>query len=154
MINVQMSGLDEIIDRLQESPEVFRDARSRELEDIGQQLLPRVRAGIGGTGRIQNLQDVYMGSGKGYVAVRPKADVFLTTPGGKQYAAGAVTNAIEVGHATRTPSGRSARYRPRISVARVPGKYMYQDTDPDAERLAQDAGERVTREIVQRLEGE
>lgn len=31
---------------------------------------------------------------------------------------------------------------------------MYQDTDPDAERLAQDAGERVTREIVQRLEGE
>lgn len=80
MINVQMSGLDEIIDRLQESPEVFRDARSRELEDIGQQLLPRVRAGIGGTGRIQNLQDVYMGSGKGYVAVRPKAGVFLTTP--------------------------------------------------------------------------
>ena len=154
MIRVQMSGLDEIIDRLQESPEVFRDARSRELEAIGQQLLPRVRAGIGGTGRIQNLQDVYMGSGKGYVAVRPKAGVFLTTPGGKQYAAGAVTNAIEVGHATRTPSGRSARYRPRISVARVPGKYMYQDTDPDAERLAQDAGERVTREIVQRLEGE
>lgn len=95
-----------------------------------------------------------MGSGKGYVAVRPKAGVFLTTPGGKQYAAGAVTNAIEVGHATRTPSGRSARYRPRISVARVPGKYMYRDTDPDAERLAQDAGERVTREIVQRLEGE
>ena len=31
MINVQMSGLDEIIDRLQESPEVFRDARSREI---------------------------------------------------------------------------------------------------------------------------
>lgn len=95
-----------------------------------------------------------MGSGKGYVAVRPKAGVFLTTPGGKQYAAGAVTNAIEGGHATRTPSGRSARYRPRIHVARVAGKYMYRDTDPDAERLAQDVGERVTREIVQRLEGE
>ena len=64
-IDLERLGLDEIIDRLQESPEVFRDARSRELEDIGQQLLPRVRAGIGGTGRIQNLQDVYMGSGKG-----------------------------------------------------------------------------------------
>lgn len=152
MIRVQMSGLDEIIDRLQESPEVFRDARSRELEDIGQQLLPRVQAGIGGTGRIQGLQEVYMGSGRGYVAVRPKAKTFLTTPGGKRYAAGAVTNAIESGHKSRLPSGKAKRYRPRINVARIAGKYMYQNTSPDAERLAQAAGERVAREIVQRLE--
>lgn len=45
MINVQMSGLDEIIDRLQESPEVFRDARSRELEDIGSSCCPE--SGLG-----------------------------------------------------------------------------------------------------------
>ena len=49
MINVQMSGLDEIIDRLQESPEVFRDARSRELEDID---TPQALADLGGEGKL------------------------------------------------------------------------------------------------------
>ena len=147
-----MEGLEEIMERLQASPEVFRDARTRELENLGRQLLPRVQARIGGTGRIQALQELHLGSGKGYMAVRPKADTFVTTPAGKQYAAGAVTNAIEGGHATRTPSGQAKRYHPRINVARVPGKYMYRDTEDEAEQLAQDIGNRVAQEIVQRLE--
>lgn len=147
-----MEGLEEIMERLQESPEVFRDARTRELEELGRQLLPRVQARIGGTGRIQALQEFHLGSGKGYMAVRPKANTFVTTPGGKRYAAGAVTNAIEGGHATRLPSGQAKRYRPRINVARVPGKYMYRDTEDEAELLAREAGSRVAQEVVQRLE--
>lgn len=152
MQEIRMNGLEEIIERLQESPEVFRDARARELEDLGRQMLPRVQAQIGGTGRIQALQAFYLGSGKGYMAIRPKADTFLTTPGGKRYAAGLVTNALETGHRTRTPSGQAKRYRPRINVARVLGKYMYRNTEDDAEQLARDIGSRVAQEIVQRLE--
>lgn len=153
MQEIRVEGLDAIISKLEESPEVFREARARKLETIGEELLGRVQSRIGGTGDISSRQEYRIGSGKGYVAVRPKAKDYLVSAGGKRYAAGAVTNAIEGGHAIRGPSGAAKfKYRPRIRVARVPGKYMYQNTEPDAELLAGEAGTQIAAEVVRKLE--
>nr|DAD85700.1 MAG TPA: hypothetical protein [Siphoviridae sp. ctP6113] len=153
MQEIRVEGLDAVISKLEESPEVFREARTRELNSVGQELLGRVQARIGGTGNVGSRQEYRIGSGKGYVAVRPKAKDYLVSAGGKRYATGAVTNALESGHAIRGPSGSSkSRYRPRIHVAKVPGKHMYQNTGSDAERLAQEAGARIAAEVVRKLE--
>lgn len=153
MQEIRVEGLDAIISKLEESPEVFREARARKLETIGEELLGRVQSRIGGTGDISSRQEYRIGSGKGYVAVRPKAKDYLVSAGGRRYATGAVTNAIEGGHAIRGSSGAAkSKYRPRIRVARVTGKYMYQNTESDAERLAGEAGAQIAAEVVRKLE--
>lgn len=153
MQEIRVEGLDAIISKLEDSPEVFREVRVQELETIGHELLGRVQARIGGTGNISSRQEYRVGSGKGYVAVRPKAKDYLVSAGGRRYATGAVTNAIEGGHAIRgSSSAAKSKYRPRIRVARVTGKYMYQNTESDAERLAGEAGAQIAAEVVRKLE--
>ena len=152
MQEVRAEGLDQLLDRLQDSLEVFRDARSKALDAAGRELLAAVRARIGGSGRVAAWQDSFRGSGGGYVAVRPKAKTYVTSSSGRRYAVGQVTNAIESGH-----DQEPGRYVPAIGVRlrrdRVPGKYMYQMTRPDAERLAQQACDQITQEVVQKLGG-
>lgn len=111
-----------------------------------------MRGRIGGTGRIQGLQDVYMGSGRGYVAVRAKAKTYVTDSNGKRYAAGAVTNAIESGH-IQIPGKYVPAIGARLRDVWVRGKYMYRDSEPDAKRLAQEASARIAREVAEKLEG-
>ena len=50
MQEVRAEGLDQLLDRLQDSLEVFRDARSKALNAAGRELLAAVRARIGGSG--------------------------------------------------------------------------------------------------------
>mgnify|MGYP000161650832 CR=1 FL=1 len=151
MQEIRVNGLDQIVQRLNASPAVLREARAAALEDAGAELLDIVRGRIGGTGRIQGVQAVYLGSGKGYVAVRAKAETYVTAANGKPYAAGAVTNAVESGH-RQTPGRYVPAIGARLRRDRVPGKYMYQMSKPDAGRLAQETSERIAQEIVQRLE--
>ncbi|MBQ7145139.1 MAG: hypothetical protein IJR65_08290 [Oscillospiraceae bacterium] len=111
------------------------------LEKYSKQMLPLVRSGIGGTGRVQGWQGRYVLSG--YTAVRPISKHFWV--GGKVVdgledwsawdtgtALGAITNAIESGHKIRQPSGRDPKYRYRGGRQKgqarpngVPGKKMY-----------------------------
>lgn len=67
-----IQGLDKVIAKLEESPEIFKEARARALDSVGSQVLSKVQSRIGGIGKIRLLQEYRLGSGKGYVAVRPR----------------------------------------------------------------------------------
>lgn len=104
----------------------FPDDKRRTLEGIGREILELVRQEIGGTGTVAGWQEPHLGSGGGYVAVRPKANTYKITQSGKKYAVGHVTNAIEGGHPIRRPAVAGAKgYRPRATVAAVPGRWFY-----------------------------
>ena len=128
MASVECKGLSEIADQLDALPETIKQAKAQVLESIGAQLLGVVQSNIGGTGRIAGVQESKVGSGRGYVAVRPKAKIYL-----KGYAAGQVTNALEHGHKTRGGRGH------------VAGKYMY----TNAMAAAAEAGRHVQAKIEQ-----
>ena len=116
------------LDRLMESWDrllaAFPGEKRAMLERLGPRMLQAVRREIGSTGKVAGWQAPHMGSGGGYVAVRARAKTYQTTKGGKRYAVGYVTNAIEKGH--RIPRHRGGRdYRPRIKTAAVPGRWFY-----------------------------
>jgi len=137
-----MQQLEILADRFDKSAEMFPEIRREALEKAGRELLPALRGRIGGHGKVQNWQDVYMGSRGGYAAVRPKAKTFAETKReGRQYAVGAVTTAIEHGHKTRGGAGR------------VPGKHFYLSTMSDAVRLQNAAAEELARRLTETLEG-
>ena len=127
--------LDNVLPRL-------RNARRAALEDAGEEMLASVRGRIGGTGKVQRWQEKHMGSGGGYVAVRPEAKTY----DGHGNAVGYVTNAIEGGHRVRTGSGPS-----RARMQRVPGKWMYRGTD--STQIAAEARDEIAREMIKSLEG-
>lgn len=134
MQSVEIRGLDEILKRFDHLPEAVRAARIQTLEVEGPKLLGVVRGYIGTGPRrsgdthahVADVQHVYMGSGKGYVAVRAKAKTLVNG-----YAAGYVTNSLENGHVFARSGGR------------VSGKYMYHHAQPEADM----ARERLVRAI-------
>lgn len=147
MQSVEIQGLDRVVKALEDLPGVVREARAEVMEEMGQELLGAVKQRIGGSGRVAGVQDYHVGSGKGYVAVRAKADTELDG-----YAAGYITNALEGGHDIRRPGHSGSRSRARVD--RVPGKYMYRDTGrQDAKRLAETAAQRIENAAVKALEG-
>jgi len=147
MQSVEIQGLDRVVKALENMPEVIREARAEVMEEMGQELLGAVQQRIGGTGRIADVQDYHVGSGKGYVAVRAKADTELDG-----YAAGYITNALEGGHEIRRPEHSGSRSRAKMD--RVPGKYMYRDTGrQEAERLAETAAQRIEDAALKALDG-
>lgn len=136
MQSVEISGLDAVAKRLEGFPAALRASRAEFFEEAGQELLSAVQRRIGGTGRVAGVQGRYIGSGKGYTAVRAKAKTELDG-----YAAGYITNALENGHAARDGS-------------RVSGKYMYRNTEPEALRLAEEGAREIEKKALAYLEGE
>ena len=159
MPSIEMSSLDRIVDSWDKLLETFPDKKRELLENLGSQLLDDVRQKIGGkTGKdsVQDWQERYVGSKNGYVAVRPKADTYKVTKGGKKYAVGHVTNAIENGHKHRRPiqvRRPGYRYKARIKYAAVPGKHFYAQTRSQLDSLAQSQVADLAGEIVRGLEG-
>lgn len=156
MPSVQMDGLDRILnswDALQrEFPAMKRDL----LEDLGEQMLSGVQSKIPGTGTVRGWQERYIGSKSGYVAVRPKAKTYKTTPGGKKYAVGYVTNAIEGGHKHRRPSQtprEGYKYRARINVPAVPGLHFYASVRSQLSGMGAEQLQALAAEVAARLEG-
>lgn len=134
----------------------FPQEKAALLEDLGEQLLQEVQQRIQGTGTVQGWQSYYLGSKKGYVAVRAKAETYKRTAGGKQYSVGYVTNAIENGHRHRRPGSvkrKGYTYRPRIKQPSVSGLHFYAQVRGRMERMGQAELERLVRELVARLEG-
>ncbi len=103
---------------------------------------------IGGTGRIAGMQEAAVGSGGGYAAVRPRRGKDRTG-----YAYGAITNAVENGHAIRRPSGFAKGYRARIRKRYVLGKHFYAKSRTEALRIALDEAGKWADEIVRTLRG-
>lgn len=150
MQSVEISGLREVITKLDAVPEIIREARAEFFEEAGTSLLSDVRGRIGGTGKIAGVQEFYVGTGKGYAAVRAKAKTDI----GK-YAAGYITNALENGHEVRTASGKAKRKRrSRAKASRVPGKYMYRNTAAqELDQLAETGARRIEELVAKKLEG-
>lgn len=150
MQSVEISGLREVITKLDAVPEIIREARAEFFAEAGASLLSDVQGRIGGTGKIAGVQEFYVGTGKGYAAVRAKAKTDI----GK-YAAGYITNALENGHAIREATGKAKRERKsRADKDRVPGKYMYRDTAAqELEQLAETGARRIEALVAKKLEG-
>lgn len=155
-VSLDATALDRILASWDKLLETFPDKKRTLLENLGSRLLGDVRGHIGGTGTVQGWQERYVGSKNGYVAVRPKADTYKVTAGGKKYAVGHVTNAIENGHKHRRPSQvrrPGYRYKARIKYAAVPGKHFYAQTRSQLDSLAQSQVADLAGEIVRGLEG-
>ena len=157
MQSIELDGLDRLLDGWESLQRDFPGMKRELLEELGRSLLEDVRSEIGGGGQVQGWQERYVGSRNGYVAVRPKAKTYKTTAGGKQYAVGYVTNAIEGGHRTggRRP-GRKAegyRYRPRIHKAAVPGKWTYKMVRGQLDAITQQELDQLLAFIIDGLEG-
>jgi len=142
--------LKEIFDGFDRLLKEFPEERRRLLDQMGQEALTSVRSQIGGYGKVQSWQDKYVGSGGGYVAVRPKSDTYQTTGKGQRYAVGLVTNAIESGHKVRVPqSGRKSRAK----KSNVPGRFFYYYAKQEAQRIAQKYAEQFAKKMKELLEG-
>lgn len=156
MPSVQMDGVDQLLtswDALQrEFPAMKRDL----LEDLGKQMLSGVQSKIPGTGTVRGWQERYIGSKNGYVAVRHKSKTYKTTAGGKKYAVGYVTNAVEGGHKHRRPSQtprEGYKYRARINVPAVPGLHFYASVRSQLSGMGAEQLQALAAEVAARLEG-
>lgn len=156
MQSIDLSDLDRLLDSWDRLLRDFPALKRQLLEDLGEELRSAVRGEIGGSGTVQGWQERYIGSGGGYVAVRPKADTYKVTAKGKRYAVGHVTNAIEPGHKHRRPSQTlrpGYRYKPRIKTPAVPGKHFYAAVRAQLSGMGQREVAALAEKIARRLEG-
>ena len=149
-----MQEIQFFADRLDRARELLPDIRRQALKAAGDELLSAVRGRIGGTGKVQRWQEMQMGSGGGYTAIRAKAKTYQVAKSGQRTAVGYITNAIESGHRVRRPASGSKRYRYRgRGVLTVPGKRMYAATAGDADRIAARTARDVEKRLTAALEG-
>lgn len=154
-VSITREEIDKLVKQLEKGEKVVSDARAQAMREAAQKLKALVDRRLGGTGKVQSWQGVYLGSRGGYAAVRPKANTF-TPPGrktGRSYAVGYVTNAIESGHRFPTPGGQ-ARYKPRIRSwsTRVEGKGFYAAARADTGEIVREAGEQVVQALLAALD--
>lgn len=148
MQSLELYGLEQVQKAFERFPDAMREAKSDAFEAVGQNLLLDVQRRIGGSGRVAGVQEYKVGSGKGYVAVRAKANTELNG-----YAAGYITNSLENGHDQETGRFVSS-IGARLVRDRVPGKYMYQMTEAhEAEPLAEQAAQYIRNAAEQALNG-
>ena len=153
---VRTDGIDQLLRSWDALLKAFPAMKAELLDKMGQQMLSDVQQEIGGRGNVAGWQARHVGSKLGYVAVRPKANTYKTTPGGKQYAVGYVTNAIENGHRHRRPSAVKKQgyyYKPRIKVAAVPGKHFYAGTRSKLQAEGSATVRQLATVVAARLEG-
>lgn len=148
MQSIEITGLKEIQKAFERFPELVKKAKGDMFEDLGREVLHAVRREIGGSGRVAGVQAYYVGSGRGYVAVRAMADTEL-----EGYAAGYITNALENGH-DQTPGRYVPALGRTLKRTRVSGKHMYQTVSEFvAPRNAGSAAERLQQKIMDEMFG-
>ena len=108
------------------------------------------------TGKVASWQAATVGKYSGYAAVRPKTGLFVATKdfkaefaktgkgkrivrilSGAHYPVRAVTNAVDLGHDIRDPSGQAERYTPRIFHPIVEGKHFYRSAQGFVDSLCE-----------------
>lgn len=150
--SVTVSGIDaleaDIKQLLEELPEKKRALHERLAKEIRMEVVNSLgNRAKSNSGKVAEMQGEYVGSGGGYAAVRPKANMFY-----KGYAYGYITNALENGHAIKKPSGRWKKYRARVKNSYVLGLHFYSNTAAKVEKMAIDEANRLADEIKQALE--
>lgn len=140
-----IAGLEALLRR-------YPDEKTVLLQAVGAKMLGEVRGQLaragfsdGGT-KLAAWQEYHIGTGRGYVAVRP-----IALSGGAN-SPGAITTYNEVGHVTRRPSGRDPDYRPQINVLSVQGYHFYARTAPRVADLAAEELSRLAELLARELE--
>lgn len=154
MSGVEVKGLDEINRMLDNFAKEFPDARRQLHEEIGQEAFGIVQNQIAATsnsnskksGTIRGMQRVVVGSGGGYVAVKPNKGSGKNSPG-------AITGYNEDGHRIRKPTGLSKRYRPRIHTVFVNGRHFYQKSQSLVEAAAIRRAEAFVDDLAKKFGG-
>lgn len=145
-IQVNADELKELIERLDAAPDTVKQVKRQAFERAAPQIKQALHERIGGTGKVKEWQDSYVGSKGGYAAVRPKAKTYAENNQGMptKYAVGYVTNAIENGH-------RLTR-KGKVPLL-VFGKYFYKNTQRTAEQIARNEVKQAAEALRQELEG-
>jgi len=131
------------------------------LDRIGRRVRDEVRTSVGRSGvndshgRVKLWQQRYIGSGKGYTAVRAES---VNVPAGyrrksdgiqtEMVNAGALTNFLVSGHRVRSPSGRWKRYKHRGDRTRVQGFDFYEKAKTEAEKISVQEAEDFLRRLT------
>ncbi len=154
MQSIQIGGLSDFENDLEkilnDSPSARRDLHER----IGNIIKEEVDSKIATSGlkdnndNIKEWQNVHIGSGGGYAAVR--AEKGSTGNSSK----GAITNYLENGHKIVRPSGSNKNYRPNIKKPYVDGYHFYQSASTSVESKVLSEVERFVDELSKKLESE
>lgn len=153
--SIDTSGWREFWSRWEDAIKEIPGLKERVLEEAGEDIRDAVRYSISQSGlndsrhgRVKKWQNPHVGSGRGYVAVRPDS-VMVTSGGGTKQPlnAGALTNYLTSGHKVRAPSGRSKRYVPRARMAKVPGYGFYSAAAGDMAQISAKAAKKFVEEI-------
>lgn len=158
--HINSAELEALTEKLKKAPEVLEKAKRQAFETAAPKLKKLVQDEIGGSGRVRNWQEAYVGSGGGYAAVRPRAETYAESRGLQtysaprkerprpRYAVGYITNAITSGHG---PPRNKAGYC--SSAKRVVGKHFYQHAQDLAGAVAQETAEQIVQALTDHLEG-
>lgn len=121
MQSVSITQLDAYFAKLLKT---IPDHRRAMFEELADEMLADVQRRIGGAGKVQSWQALYVGSGGGWAAARAKADTYTDESG--RYAVGYVTNAIENGHIVgkREPKPDRSKMSYRELIAYRRGRAM------------------------------
>ena len=140
--HIDHSEVDRLVRKFLQAPEVIKEAKGQTIEMMAPKLKEAVDREIGGSGKVRSWQEKYVGSKRGYAAVRPKAQTWTekTKRRGNIYAVGYVTNAINSGHLS-----------PR-TWKQIAGKHFYQRAQEQAGQVAQDAAEQIVQALIDHLE--
>lgn len=154
--HIDHSQLERLVERLEQSPQVLKEAKRQAFQAAAPKLKAAVQAEIGGSGKVRSWQEAFVGPKGGYAAARPRANTYVEIKGRqkgfrappKKYAVGYITNAINSGH--RSPRN-SAGFR--TSGRTVPGKQFYQRAQASAEQVAQEAAGQIVQALTDHLGG-
>lgn len=153
--SIDVSGWREFWSRWEDAIKEIPGLKERVLEEAGEDIRDAVRYSIFQSGlddsrhgRVKKWQNPHVGSGKGYVAVRPDSVIVMSGGGAKKpLNAGALTNYLTSGHRVRGPSGRSKRYVPRARMTRVPGYEFYKNAAGDMAQISVQAAKKFLQEV-------
>lgn len=153
-ITVDTGSWKEFWGRWQDTITKMPDLKQQMLQEIGDRVRSAVRHSVEPSGihdpkgRIKYFQQQYIGSGKGYTAVRSES---TKVPAGYKHTqvlnAGALTNFLASGHKVRPPSGRAKRYVPHARMTRVRGHDFYKMAQDEAEKIAVQEAEAFLRRL-------
>jgi len=144
------------------------DLKKEMLEKVGQRTQQAVRSHMDASnlhdtdGRVKAWQESFIGSGRGYIAVRPISKQIMSGHDrtereylykGKKVpvTTGALTNFLASGHRVRGPSGRWKRYQFRGKQTRVKGFDFYKKAKAEAEKIAVQEAETMLQRLKEEL---
>lgn len=165
--SINSADLERLMKKLEKAPDVLGWARRQAMISAAAEFKALMNTAIGGTGRVKDWQQSYVGSGGGYAAVRPRKKTYAESRGPQTfeerrrephptYAVGYITNAINSGH--RTPSHRFGQakglrgYRVN-TTGHVGGKGFYEAVQAQAEAVGEKAAEEILDALFDHLEG-